>query len=263
MKQGSTSTWRVGAACIAIGVTSLAAAQSDHNNVDAGRPLRFDDASSIAYRERALEFGFSLEAFRRRASNYGFKAEYKFGFAKNQDLGVTFDPQVDGSKDRFDFGDVELAYFNGVRREIDGSPALAYRIELGLPTGRDSRGVHGKFRGIATRTLRQYDKVHLNLDLETSSSPEPDERRYSFGAVLGYTNPLGYPRQFDQTMLAEFAVQQSRKKGEGFVGTLGIGLRRQLTPQTVFDIGIQSDIFATGGADRSPFRLSIGYSIGF
>ena len=28
----------------------------DHNNIDAGRPLDFDDAEAIAYREKALEF---------------------------------------------------------------------------------------------------------------------------------------------------------------------------------------------------------------
>ena len=97
--------------------------QSDHNNVDAGRPLRFDDANSIAFRERALEFGFSLETFRRRAANYGFKSEFKYGFAKNQDIGISFDPFYDGAERRFDVGKVELAYFNALRREIGNSPA--------------------------------------------------------------------------------------------------------------------------------------------
>jgi hypothetical protein len=238
-------------------------AQSDHNNIDSGRPLRFDDAFSIAFRERALEFGLSLDTFRRRTANYGFKAEYKVGFAKNQDIGITFDPIYDGTDRRFDAGNVEIAYFNGFRREINDAPALAYRIELGLPTGRGASGLDAKFRAIATRALRQYDKVHLNFDANVATNPGPGERNVAFGVILGYTNPLGYPRKFDQTMIAEFAVQQSGSKDEGFVGSFGIGLRRQLTPQSVFDVGITSDIFSTKGAERSSLRLAIGYSVGF
>lgn len=244
-------------------LVSTGLAQSDHNNIDSGRPLRFDDAASIAYRERALEFGLSLDTFRRRAANYGFKAEYKVGFAKNQDIGITFDPSYEGSERRLNAGNVEIAYFNGFRREIGNSPALAYRIELGLPTGRGSQGVDAKFRAIATRTLRQYDKVHLNLDANVATNPGPGERNVAFGVILGYTNPLGYPRKFDQTMVAEFALLQSKSRSEGFVGSVGLGLRRQLSPQSVLDFGISSDLFSTRGAERSPLRFVVGYSIGF
>ena len=40
--------------------TALPALAVDHNNVDAHRPLTFDDAEAIAYREQALEFGLGL-----------------------------------------------------------------------------------------------------------------------------------------------------------------------------------------------------------
>lgn len=244
-------------------LVSVSHAQSDHNNVDSGRPLRFDDASSIAFRERAFEFGLNLDTFRRRAADYGFKTEFKYGFAKNQDIGISFDPVYEGADRRFDVGNVELAYFNAFRREINDSPALAYKVELGLPTGRGSQGVEAKFRAIATRSLRQYDKLHLNLDVIGATSSKPGERRVTFGAILGYTNPLGYPKRFDTTLAAELGIQQSRIDGQGYVGTAGVGIRRQLSPRTVLDIGIQSDVFAARGASQSPFRLSLGYSVGF
>ncbi len=248
---------------LTVALVSTSFAQSDHNNIDSGRPLRFDDASSIAFRERALEFGLSLDTFRRRAPNYGFRAEYKVGFAKNQDIGVTFNPLYDGDDRKFDSGNVEIAYFNALRREIGNAPALAYRVELGLPTGRGSRGVDAKFRAIATRALRQYDKVHLNFDVDVASNPRGDERNVSFGAILGYTNPLGYPKRFDQTLVAEFAVLQSKTKGEGWTGSVGVGMRHQMSPRSVFDFGIASDIFVTRNAPRSLLRLVVGYSIGF
>ncbi len=236
---------------------------SDHNNIEAGRPLRFDDAYSIAFRERAFEFGLTLDTFRRRGPSYGNKTEFKYGFAKNQDISVAFEPTYSSSERRGDLGNVEIGYFNGLRREIDDAPALAYRVDIGLPTGRDAKGLDLRFRGIATKALGQFDKVHLNLNLNMSTSPGPGERRHTVGAVLGYSTPLGYPRRFEHTLVADFAVQQSKNQGEGYVGSVGLGLRRQVSPQSVFDIGVTSDLFSTKGAERRPFRLAIGYSVSF
>ena len=103
-------------AIIALGtvLVSSGLAQSDHNNIDSGRPLSFDDASSIAFRERTLEIGFSHEEFSGKPANHGFRAEYKVGFAKNQDIGITFDPRYVGFDRRFDAGNVEIAYFNAL-----------------------------------------------------------------------------------------------------------------------------------------------------
>lgn len=243
-------------------LSSLAFA-SDHNNIEAGRPLRFDDAYSIAFRERAFEFGLSLDTFRRRGPTYGNKTEVKYGFAKNQDISVAFEPTYSSSERRGDIGSVEIGYFNGLRREVDDSPALAYRVDVGLPTGRGATGLDLRFRGIATKALGQYDKVHLNLDLNINTDPGPGERRHTVGAVLGYSKPLGYPRRFDQTLVADFAIQQSKDQGEGYVGSVGFGLRRQVSPRAVFDVGVISDLFSTKGAERRPLRLAIGYSVSF
>ncbi|MGD9727687.1 MAG: hypothetical protein AB7V39_15040 [Nitrospiraceae bacterium] len=244
-----------------LGLSAMVMA-SDHNNIEAGRPLRFDDAYSIAYRERAFEFGLSLDSFRRRASDLGFKSEFKYGFAKNQDIAIAFEPHWRGG-DRFDAGRVELSYFNGLRREIDDSPALAVRVDAGIPASNDERGIDLRFRGIATKALGQYDKLHLNLDLNMRTDTTPGERRHTVDAILGYSTPLGYPKRFDQTLVAEFALIQGKKNGEGYTGSLGVGLRRQIDPRSVIDIGISTDLFSGRGVERSPFRLAIGYSVGF
>jgi len=236
---------------------------SDHNNVESGRPLRFDDAYSIAYRERAFEFGLSLDTFGRRGPTYGNKTEFKYGFAKNQDISLAFEPTYSSSERRGDIGNVEVGYFNGLRREIDDAPAIAYRVDVGLPTKRGAKGLDFRFRGIATKALGQYDKVHVNLDLSLNTDPGPGERRHTLGAVLGYSTPLGYPRRFDQTLVADLAIQESKNEGEGYVGSVGLGVRRQVSPRAVLDVGITSDIFSTKGAERSPFRLAIGYSVSF
>lgn len=248
--------------CVGVVLVSSALAQSDHNNIDSGRPLRFDDAYSIAFRERALEFGLSLDSFRRSQPSYGIRAEYKVGFAKNQDIGITFDPSYIGADRRFDRGNVEVAYFNSLRREIGDNPALAYRVELGLPTGRDSQGLEAKFRAIATKAFGQYDRIHLNLDANVVTNPKAGQRNIAFGAILGYSSPLGYPRRFHETLIAEFGVRQSQVRGEGCIGTAGIGLRKQIGVRSVFDVGLESDLFAPTSS-KSALRFVVGYSVGF
>ena len=248
-------------------LAAITAFASDHNNLDAGRPLRFDDAYSIAYRERSLEFGVALSAFRDRSTQYGLRSEYKFGFAPNRDFSVSFDPTdgggMDSQSNKFNPNNVELSYFQGVQREMRDSPALGFRIDAGLPTGNDAKGVDIRLRGILTKTVNQYDRVHINLDVNLASRPRERERTTTVGAILGYSKPLGYPTRFDQTLVAQIALTQGRGNGQGYTGTLGLGLRKQVGVRSVFDIGIESDVFAPSGAVRSPLRIVAGYSVGF
>lgn len=242
---------------------STLAWSTDHNNIEGGRPLSFDDAYSIAFRERAFELGLAVDTFKRRGPSYGLKAEMKYGFAKNQDIAIAFEPHYSSSEQRGELENIEIGYFNGLRREIDNSPALGFRVDVGLPTGRDRSGLDMRFRAVATKSFRQFDKLHLNLDLNMAADPEAGMRRHWLGAVLGYSMPMGYPRSFDQTLVAEFALNQSPVAGQGLVGSIGIGLRRQVNPRAVFDIGISSDLFTTDGAERSPLRFAAGYSVSF
>lgn len=248
---------------VAMAAIAVPAFAIDHNNIDGGRPLRFDDAYSIAYRERAIELGLMFETFRRRTSDIGLKAEFKYGFAKNQDIGIGFDPTYSGEDRKWHGGDIEFSYFNGFQREIGDAPALGMRVDLAVPTDGAGSGVRGRVRGIATKALGQYDKVHLNLDAGFATDAGPDERDVTFGLILGYSTPLGYPRRFDQTLVAEFALTQSGMRGEGFTGSVGLGLRKQMGPRSVFDIGLQADLFSTDGAPTGSLRFGVGYSYGF
>lgn len=235
----------------------------DHNNIDEGRPLRFEDASSIAWHERAIEFGFGSGFPRRSSARLNSKLEFLYGAFLNTHFGVALKPTFDSDDDRFDASNLELSFFHALRREIGNGPALAYRVGMGLPTARDAKGVEGHLRAILTKALRQYDKVHLNLDAQVNSDPVAGGRDAAFGAVLGYTMPVGYPRSFTQTILAEFAVEQGAFRGQGWIGTVGLGMRKQIGVRSVVDAGIESDVFATDGAPRIPFQITAGYSIGF
>jgi hypothetical protein len=85
---------------------------------------------------------------------------------------------------------------------------------------------------------------------------------YTENAELFLDAPLGYPRRFDRTGLAELAVRASSEEGAGAVVSAGIGLRQQVGYQSVLDIGLQSE-FAGGNGERDELRVVVGYSTSF
>ena len=209
---------------IGLGLASAIVLANDHNNLERGRPLLFDDAYSIAYGEREFEGGFNSNS-----GHLGFSSSFGFGFAMNQDISIGFDANQGTST----IG--EFSYFRNVTREIGDSPALGFRLTDNSMPGQKASTV---LRLIATKAWHQYDKVHLNVDFDTSQSP---------GFILGYSTPLGYPKRFDQSFLAEVAYEHRQ-------ASVGVGLRRQISAQSVLDFGVQAG---------KQTRFTLGYTIGF
>jgi hypothetical protein len=246
----------LGIVCISIAIGS------DHNNLEKDRPLRFDDAYSTAYRSFEFQAGFGLDTFHRSKPIYNFKFEIQYGFAKNKDISIGLDPYFTSESGKLVGNAVDLSYFEGVSREIGNNPAFGYRIDAGIPiSGGD--GAEFRVRGILTKTLVHYDKIHLNLDYLQTTSGTSSLRKPRFGAIIGYSNPIGYPTRFDRTLLAEFGIEQGMTIGSGYNSWIGIGLRSQVSPTTVFDFGVLADISKASGELSSPLRISVGYSMNF
>lgn len=244
----------------------FAAAQTDHDNVDAGRPLRFEDAEPVAFRTLAFEYGLGLSAPRRRGLGLDGTFEFVYGASLNGQLEIGFSPVLGGrpgSRDTFGaIADYDVAYLYSLRQEIRNTPALAVKGEVSLP-GLAGGEPRYRVRGIATKTVGQYDRVHLNLDADFVPKAIGDERRATLGAILGYTHPIGYPREFNTTGLAEVALVPGRRAGEGYGLSLGVGVRRQISPRAVLDFGLQSDVVPGRNAASTPLRLVAGYSVSF
>ncbi|HEX8234983.1 MAG TPA: hypothetical protein VF600_03420 [Abditibacteriaceae bacterium] len=261
------STHRVLVAVLSA-VLALAAARPggavDHNNIDAGRPLDFDDAEAIAYREKALEFGGALVKPHGGKPGVQGAVEFLYGFAPNTHLSFDFDPRYSSEgneKRRFDTGDVGVGLFHNFNREHGNIPALSLRADAYLPTGRNSRGIDLRVRGIASRQLRGNNRLHLNLDLALNNQARRGERKVQPGVLLGYSHPLGYPTRFDRTMLAQIGYRANEERGQSGIATLGLGLRQQVSVRSVFDLGLKSDLI--GGRRRDAFQLVAGYSTQF
>jgi hypothetical protein len=226
-----------------------------------------EDAEATAFGEQSLEFGMGLAWARRRALGLGLQAEYLNGFALNTHLAIGFDPsfggRAEGRDTRPSFGDTSLGVFRSINRETERLPALAVRADAFFPSGRHSQGVGMRLRGIASRHLDQYGRLHLNIDLNANPGAANGQRQFHPGLTLGYSRPVGLPRRFDRTVLAEVSVQGGSGRGSGPVTSLGVGFRQQVSPRAVVDLGIQSDIAGSGGSPRDRLRLIFGYSRGF
>lgn len=255
------------AAFVVLGAANTARA-SDHNNVDAGRPLGFDDAESIAFGERDWEFGAGLGGGRGRRASLGLSAEYLFGFALNSHVSVAFDPSFGGraggtSDARADLGDIGVGVFHNFNREYGRTPALSVRGDAFLPTGRDSRGVNFRLRAIASRSFRQYARLHLNVDANIVTRPGASERAFWPAVTLGYSAPLGFPARFDRTLLAELSYQNGEETGQSGRLAAGIGVRQQVSVRSVLDAGVQSDLVRFSGTPGESVRVVAGYSTAF
>ncbi len=239
----------------------------DHNNVDAGRPLSFDDAEAIAYRERAMEVGSGGVVPNVGPVGFALRTEFIYGFALNSHLTVDLDAAAGGrigrSERDFRINNLNLGLFHNFNREFGNVPAFSFKSEVVFPTVKGAKGVEVHMRGIASKVLIQYDRIHLNLDGVVVSAPGDGERQFRPGVVLGYTKPIGYPRSFIRTGVAEVSLKTSEQKGTGPLLSLGIGLRQQVTVRSVFDIGIKSDVLALDGAPHEDIKVIAGYSISF
>lgn len=260
----SKKTWMLAAALLSSTRFVAPALAVDHDNIDAGRPLDFDDAETIAYKEKAIEFGAAVVKPKDGKVGAVGEVEFLYGFKKNWHLNVGVDPSYlsqSGGSRRGDIGDVSIGVQHNFNRETESSPAFGFRADAYLPTGRDSSGVDYRLRGIASRKFGAYGRLHLNLDLSVNSNARSDERSTRPGVILGYSQPLGYPTRFNRTLVAQVGYRANDLKSQSAITTLGVGLRQQITPRSVFDIGVKSDV--TGGANRNSLQLIAGYSTAF
>lgn len=248
-----------------LAVAAWPALAVDHDNIDAGRPLDFDDAETIAFKEKAIEFGGAVAKPRDGKVGLGGEAEFLYGFAKNWHLNVGLDPSYlaeNGGKRRFDIGNVGIGVQHNFNRETESSPAFGFRADAYLPTGRGSSGTDFRLRGIASKKFGTYGRLHLNADLNVNNSPAAGERKTLPGVILGYSVPLGFPTRFDRTLVTQLGYRANPESGRSGLVNIGIGLRKQVTPRAVFDIGVKSDIAGSGNA-RESYRLIAGYSTAF
>jgi hypothetical protein len=250
--------WILAVACLLAGPVWAV----DHNNLDEGRPLRLEDAYPSAYGELSAETGVRLSLNRQSPDRVAFPVELLYGAYWNLQLGLgstlaTEPHTIDEAEKSGDLRTFALYNFN---QETLRLPAFAAKLSLDFPTGLHSRGVDTELKGIMTRSFGQA-RAHLNVGYEFVGHARDGERDGRYEAVLGAQYPVGYPRFMNTTVLADVFTQQSVHAGETNPSGVEVGIRRQIAPLTVLDVGLGTEF--AGPAERSPFFATVGVSIGF
>jgi outer membrane putative beta-barrel porin/alpha-amylase len=234
----------------------------DHKNLDEGRPLRLEDAYPIAHGEFAIEAGAGFTLQRRGTDRGLFPVELLYGALPNLQVGIgtllSTDPhEID---DRPKSGDLRLSALYNFNQETIVWPAFAVKLGLDAPTGVDAHGFGVEAKGIITKSVERLS-LHLNAGYEFLTSTRDDERDGRYKLAIGASYPVGAPRFTRATLVGDvFAEQSSRHSDPTTVGT-ELGLRYQLTPRIVWDVGVGTEF--AGPAERSKFSFTTGLSFGF
>jgi len=234
----------------------------DHKNLDEGRPLRLEDAYPIADGEIAIETGAGFTLPRRGPNRAVFPIELLYGAFPNLQIGVGSSLSTDphAIDDRPKSGDARASALYNFNQETLSLPALAGKVSLTAPTGVDARGYGIELKGIVTKSIERLS-LHFNGGYEFLTDTSHRERDGRYELALGLSYPLGAPQFTRATLIMDvFAEQPVARRESTIVGT-EIGVRYQLTPRIVWDVGVGTEF--AGPATRSNFSMTTGFSFGF
>lgn len=234
----------------------------DHGNLDQGRPLRLDDAYAIADGELALEQGGGFTVPRRGSARGVFPIEGLYGAYPNLQLalGTSFSTQPHDLDDRPKSGDLHVSALYNFNQETISVPAFALKLGLDTPTGIDGHGYAVEVKGIVTKSLGRLS-LHLNAGYEFLTGTTRAERDGRYKLALGASYPLGAPRFTRLTVVGDFFAEQSARRGESTSVGVEMGVRYQLTPRMVWDVGVGTEF--AGPSHRSDLFMTTGISFGF
>lgn len=251
-------TWpAAGVALLAL--ASAAGAQEDFRNLDAGRPLRIEDAYPIKYLEWEIQAGARGELGEVRDAITG-TVELGLGLFPNTEVAVEVEPaweRVAGESEAGIEGlGAHLLYnFN---QESWGWPGFALRLDaeapLGGAVGRD--GWAGGATVIATRSFASRLRVHANGGFLAAADADGGDVVL---AGLGIDFPIGL---FSRLAAADVFVEVPVDGGDARV-VAEAGARLQLSNVSVLDVGIGTRIDEwADGAPNVQFVLGLSRMFG-
>jgi hypothetical protein len=241
-----------------LALAPAAAAQSDYRNLDPGRPLAVEDAQPLEF--RAMEFSWTLPRYLRSGSglwHLSFEGEYKWGIAKNTQVGVTSELGVQRAAGRAVAGaaDVQLHLLHNFNAETPRLPAIAVRPEFTIRAGGfGSQREHAALKWILTKTLGR-NRLHLNGSYAAGPTAAPGR---GGDLVSRFFYGVGYERTLPLRFLVLLADVYARKPidHDRTQVVFDVGARVQLNPAWVLDAGISS------GALRRSAGHDFGFTIG-
>ncbi|MGQ0702228.1 MAG: hypothetical protein ACT4PM_03735 [Gemmatimonadales bacterium] len=243
-----------------IGVPAAAHGQIDYRNLEDDRPTLIEDAYPI---ERyAFEFLAPWRYGRERnaGSIHAFTPELEYGIFRNAGLGLKLPVAVEHLGDGREWGIAGLKLFGLYNFNTEGPilPALAVRADVTFPVGElAGEGTRVTVKGIATRSWGR-SRFHVN-GAYTFGEDRPlgaAEAAHKWWAGLATDRTLF--RQSTLLIVELYALREFSDSPTQINASAGI--RRQVDPYTVVDIGVGRRLRAEVGPD---YEVTIGLSRAF
>ena len=227
------------------------AAQTDYFNLDAGRPLRVEDA--LVIERHAFEWQVAPLRFSRGrggAGAFGVEPELAWGlFPRTQvEVGVPLFRPRDGA---LGAAGVELTALHALNAESTSWPGLALKAGVHTPAGPHGPSTtRTELGAIATRTMSQ-GRVHANVTWHPSGGT--DDGRWSAGLAADHAFVL-------RSMLvgAEVVVDDAGVTGADPRWSVATGMRYQVGPRSAVDVGVGRTL-GTGGE----WSVTMGSAVSF
>jgi hypothetical protein len=244
---------------VLLATARTAEAQIDYRNLEDDRPALIEDAYPIE--RHAFEFLAPWRYSRERGGGnaHAFVPELEYGILRNTQLGLKLPIAGMDGPDGMEWGLSGLRLFGlyNFNTESTALPAFGIRTDVVFPVGRlAGEGTRVTVKGIATRSWGMH-RLHVN-------------GAYTFGAdrPLGAAEPANkwwYGLAADRTVFRQstlvvgevYAVRSIT--AEPVEVNASIGVRRQLTPYMVLDVGVARRLRDVG----PDYELTIGFSRAF
>lgn len=231
--------WRIAVLAGLVALPATLAAQHDYRNLDHGRPVASEDAYPVE--QGAFELMLPLASeWHDGATGVMLEPEVMWGFVRNGMVGL-------GGPIRLgDGGGLAglrpFAFYN-FNTELPALPALAMRIDATMPVGAlGGEATTVTATAIATRSFGVW-RAHVNAGVTVGNATDAprDDAPSRWSAAIGVDRTFW--RQ-GAVVIAEVQVSEGLDGGTAWRG--GAGIRMQLTPLLVLDIGAARRLFAHG-----------------
>lgn len=243
-----------------------ATAQTDYYNLDAGRPLRIEDA--VAIERHAFEWQMAplrVSGARGAGTLVALEPELAWGVLPRTqvEVGLPLQRWQRGERVVLGAAGIDLSILHALNAETMGLPALALAAHVLIPAGAfGASSAYPTFTAIATRTT-SIGRLHLNASYTaglaeaqtTDAQPALELTRWQAGLAVDRSFPL---RSF--LLGAELLARQPIDEAEGVEWSAATGLRYQLSPRVGLDAGVGRDL-ARGGEWFVTFGSAVSFSL--
>lgn len=241
--------------CIALLAAPVALAQVEYENLDAGRPLRVEDAYAIERYGWDVQLG-PAASWPASGTTSGVDAALAWGVLPRTqvELAVPF-ASVSGTSGASGIG---LGALYNLNAETQSLPAFAVAARAVAPAG--ALAPPAALLTIEAIATRSWPGLRLNVNASATAGRSDtlalatDRTRWFAGAAVDHSWPLS-----SLLAMVQLSAEQPLALGSAVAWSAGAGARWQWTPRLVFDAGAERRF--TG--DAPAWSASLGFTWAF